>query len=74
MFNRALALTRKLGFPDVIMPGKEAKRRRGGGDQRPGGFGEMVGGEVTDEGREYADEGGELHECDDIRQAKKDGG
>lgn len=25
VFNRALALTRKLGFPDVILPGKEAK-------------------------------------------------
>lgn len=47
---------------------------RGGGDQRPGGFGEMVGGEVTDEGREDADEGGELHGCDDIREANKDGG
>lgn len=27
VFNRALALTRKLGFPDVILPGKEAKSR-----------------------------------------------
>lgn len=25
VFNRALALTRKLGFPDVILPGEEAK-------------------------------------------------
>lgn len=28
VFNRALALTRKLGFPDVILPGKEAKSSR----------------------------------------------
>lgn len=25
MFNRALALTRKLGFPDVILPGEAAE-------------------------------------------------
>lgn len=42
MFNRALALTRKLGFPDVILPGEAGRGRlrgRGGegrvGDQRP---------------------------------------
>lgn len=29
MFNRALALTRKLGFPDVILPGEAAESSRG---------------------------------------------
>lgn len=31
MFNRALALTRKLGFPDVILPGEAAESSRGRG-------------------------------------------
>ncbi|TWW56809.1 Dedicator of cytokinesis protein 3 [Takifugu flavidus] len=41
VFNRALALTRKLGFPDVILPGEAAESSRGlwgqgrVGDQRP---------------------------------------
>lgn len=28
VFSRALALTRKLGFPDVILPGKKLKNRQ----------------------------------------------
>lgn len=38
MFNRALALTRKLGFPDVILPGEAAESSRGlWGQGRVGG-------------------------------------
>lgn len=32
IFNRGLAITRKLGFPDVIMPGKKNCLGMGKGD------------------------------------------
>lgn len=79
MFNRALALTRKLGFPDVILPGKEAKSsisngdrgvQGGGGDKRPDGLEERKEGMVKVQRIEDVDEGAEGHCKKDVRLAR----